>query len=801
MSGDELWQQVKSVYVAMQSIPPGERESWLQENCANIDVRREVAELLTAEADNDLPGWLGNGNSVTSTLPELPADLEGQTVGRFEIIQRIDSGGMGAVYLARVSEDGREVALKVIQRGLVTDHALARFLRERDILARLDHPAICPLLDSGTSSDGRPFLVMPFLEGAMPITDYCDANNVDIKSKVQLFRQVCNAVQHAHQNLVVHSDIKPGNVLITPDGRVQLVDFGISRLLSPGHEELTRRFGEQRPATLDYASPEQLHGDSPSTLSDIYSLGALLYQVLCGQKAYHIANGDDLRQLQAPPEPSRPKAVSLDLFNICRKAMALEPFARYNSASAVAEDLQRWLDDRPVSARTPSVVYQMNKFIRRHAWPVALAATAMVAIVVLASVLAVNNARINAQAERIALELDRAEATAGFWAHLFAQTDPVASESAVPSVSDLLDRAMHELSTGGEQLSGDIRARLLGVISTSYWNLAQQQRARAAAEQAVAAVEADDVSASTRAMAFKQLANITMAQGDVAAAREAADAALAAMAEASDLSIAKRAQILDAHAGVLEVEGKVEQAASFMEEVVALQQQLPLEDVIVDHATAWGNLALMYFTMAREADNPEPLFERAAEGVAQSLALLQRQFGPDHPRVGFMLNASGALNLERGRLEAALTDFQKAAKIADASLPPGHNMRTHLHHNVGRLNEKLNQYDAAAAAYQQAWNTSAALQPNHPTRVASLLGIIRAHLAADQPQVANDWISRLRDLIENLQPEHAARLWYEVFTHQVSDQPVPDTLLARAQASEDSALLAYLDIDRGSNAY
>ncbi|MEE4303404.1 MAG: serine/threonine-protein kinase [Wenzhouxiangella sp.] len=795
MNHDSRWQQVKSFYSAAQDLPPDKREAWLADNCTDAGIRREVRELLAA--DREATGWLPDSSELGASAPELPPDLEGQSFGRFEIVQRIDSGGMGAVWLARIRDDGREVALKVIQRGLVTDQAMARFLREREILARLDHPGICPMLDSGTTPDGRPFLVMPFLEGAVPITDYCDAHVLDLKGRVSLFRQVCEAVQHAHQNLVVHSDLKPGNVLVSRDGRVQLVDFGISRLLSPGHEELTRRFGEQRPATLDYASPEQLRGDSPSTLSDVYSLGALLYRLLAGKKAYHVETGEDASNEVVPPEPARPAAMPVDLFNICRKAMSLEPRLRYGSAAALGDDLACWLGNRPVAARAPSLVYQAGKFIRRNVWPVVTAATALAGIVALTVVLAVNNARINAQAERIAQERDRAEATAEFWAHLFEQTDPVASESAAPSVEQLLDRAQADLTQTDTRLPAVTRARLLGVLSTSYWNLARQERAREAAQAAVDAVAEAPGEPAAAAAAWKQLANIAMAQGDAEAARTAADAALSAMEMAPGLPAAQRASILDAHALVLEMEGRLEEAAAVMERVIELQQTLPLDEVIVDHATAWGNLAFMYFNLARTSDAPEPWFERAAEGVERSLTLLERHFGPDHPRVGFMRNASGALNLERGRPQAALADFRAAARIAEKTLPPGHEMLAHLYFNQGTLQRQLGDHAGAEAAFARAFEASSGFADEHPHRVRSLIGVLRARLAQGEREAASQALARFVELARRLGEDHPAHLWRRAFERRLAAEPVDGSLVAAANDSGDEELVDYLDSFRG----
>jgi serine/threonine-protein kinase len=790
MNQDSHWRQVKSYYTAALDLPPAEREAWLARHCEDPAVRREVLELLAA--DREATDWLPTAADVAAEAPELPPDLEGQTVGRFEVLQRIDSGGMGAVYLARIVDDGREVALKVIQRGLVTEQALARFLREREILARLDHPGICPMLDSGTTPDGRPFLVMPFLEGAESITDHCERREASLTERVALFESVCHAVQHAHQNLVVHSDLKPGNVLVTPDGRVQLVDFGISRLLAPGHEDLTRRFAERRPATLDFASPEQLRGDSPSTLSDVYSLGALLYHLLSGDKAYRVPTGSESADESARPEPHRPVNLPLDLYNICCKAMAAEPARRYGSSSALAEDLERWRSDLPVRARAPSLGYRMGKFVRRHAWPVATAGVAALAVVALAVVLAVNNARINKQAERIVLERDRAEATAEFWAHLFEQTDPVASADAVPSVDELLGRALAEL-TGESNLPGATRARLLGVISTTYWNLADQPAAREAAEAAVDAAMQPDVDAATRALANKQLANIAMALDDREAARQSADRAIAAMGETEDLGIAERAQILDAHALVLEMEGDIEAAAEVMEEVVALQAQLPIDEIIVDHATAWGNLAFMYYSLARNSEDSQPWFDRAADGVARSLELLEAHFGPDHPRVGFMLNASGAINLESGRLEPALADFEAAARIAEATLPPGHEMLVSLHYNQGTLNRLLGRHAAAAAAFERSYEGSQGFDDAHPHRVSSLIGMIRAHIAAGREAAARARLAQLDALAERLPPAHSGSIWVEVFDCVLRGQAVPPELRERARGSDDEELLAYLE--------
>lgn len=798
MGEEKHWDQVKSLFAAASELPADERVAYLEKVCADPRMRSDVLELL--EADSDVTGWLtGVGrDGGPDEAPDAPVDLEGSTVGRFRVLHRIGSGGMGAVYLAERTDEGltQQVALKVIQRGMVNDHAIARFLRERQILARLDHPGICPLIDSGVTADGRPYFVMPFLEGALSLTRYCDEKKLDTVQRIKLFRRVCEAVHHAHRNLVVHSDLKPANVLVTTGGNVQLVDFGVSRLLATDSNDLTTQHGAERPISLDNASPEQILGQAPTTSSDVYSLGTLLYQLIAGARPYSLNPQQDfteqLEHRRAPARTTDRGTLPEDLYNICLKAMRTEPEERYGSVMALAEDVERWLDDRPVSARGPSVAYLARKFVKRNVWPVVTATVGVLAVVAIAVVLAVT-------AARTAQERDRAEAIAEFWAHLFEEADPVNAREAATDVDELLDRAVAEL-TGESSLPPATRAHLLGVISTAYWNLANAEDARRAAEAGVALFEGTDADPLERIRAYQHLSNVAISQIDAEAARAAVDRALYWVERTSGVPPVVHAHALEAHALVLEVEGKPVEAAQAMEEAIGLLEEAPEGASNVALATSRGNLAYMYFNVAREADEPEPWFKLAEKNVRRSLDLLREEFGGEHPRVAIMLNASGALNMERGRYEVALEDFRQAAEIADKTLPPEHEMLSYLNYNKAELNRRLGRTREAVSAFAATAEAAlTGLSAEHPRYREALIGQARGELALGEIDKAETTLQALEKVLSGLEPEDPSRLWHEILTAQLqaaeTHEPVDvesiDSIVSRAESLGDEELFDY----------
>src|SRR5450631_2338818 len=385
----ERWRRISGVFDQIIDRPETERDALLARHCdGEPELRAEVEALLVAD---------GNGNVFDRRAPQMriavaahwaresEAAPAGTIIGNWRIQRELGRGGMGMVMLAE-RVDGQfeqRVALKLIKRGMDSDAVLARFLQERQILARLSHPNIARLLDGGLSADGRPYFVMEYVEGA-PLMDYCAAHALDLRARIGCVLKICAALQFAHRQLVVHLDIKPSNVIVTKAGEVKLLDFGIAKVLgeSPAEPPLHTRTQAQRPFTAGYASPEQLLGEPVSTATDVYGIGCLLYELLTG----HRANGDaqnPQRALQAlargePLAPSKaaaaapaesgisPRKLRGDFDTIVLKALKREPERRYPTVEAFAEDLRRCLDEHPIAARRDTLFYRTHKFAARN---------------------------------------------------------------------------------------------------------------------------------------------------------------------------------------------------------------------------------------------------------------------------------------------------------------------------------------------------------------------------------------------------------------------------------------------------
>jgi len=417
MNGDR-WQRVKQLLDEAIALDSNERSTFLRRACgADQDLHREIESLLSSH-DKAGTGFLKS--PAVDLRPAAHASLSRTgRVGVYEIIEEIGRGGMGEVYRA-VRADGqytKEVALKMVRGGFYAASVLERFRNERQILATLDHSNIAKLLDGGTTEDGVPYLVMELIEGT-PVDQYCDDHNLNVTERLELFQEVCGAVQYAHQRLVIHRDIKPSNILVTGDGQPKLLDFGIAKILAPGLGDGSATV--ERPMTPHYASPEQVRGDSITTASDVYSLGVVLYRLLTGRSPYpgETTSSHDLARAVCDTDPSRPSTAFLkpgaahdgpagekvgaeeiskvregspaklrrrlagDLDNIVLMALRKEPQRRYLSVEQFAEDIRRHLERLPVTATKGSWRYRAGKFVARHKAGVGATAAACLALAI-----------------------------------------------------------------------------------------------------------------------------------------------------------------------------------------------------------------------------------------------------------------------------------------------------------------------------------------------------------------------------------------------------------------------------------
>ncbi len=508
-SSSDRWSQVKALFQACLGHDAETRRGFLDEACAkDAELRAEVEALLAAHDSSgdflDAP--------IASRLPPLPdPGLEGHTLGPYRVQGRIGQGGMGAVYLAARADDEfrKQVAIKVVRSGLNAEEILDRFRRERQTLANLDHPNIAKLLDGGTTQDGRPYFVMDYVEG-LPLDEYCDRERLTITERLHLFRSACSAVQYAHQNLVVHRDLKPDNILVTSEGVPKLVDFGIAKVLSPGAASQTVYVGPERggPMTPAYASPEQVRGEPVTTASDVYSLGVLLFELLTGRLPYSVdgRSYEALRHTVCEQEAEAPsllvtrpwtrqerdaEGVTLDAESLAKtregsaralrrrlagdldaivlRALRKEPQARYASVEQLSEDILRHLAGRPVLAQRDAFGYRAKKFVRRHRAAV-LAAAATFLVLVTAVAVTSWQARIAArERDRAQIEAAKAEQVIAFLRDTLGSADPY-TEGRDVTVAQVLGEAARRID-GDLGSQPEVAAAVRSTIGNTYGNL------------------------------------------------------------------------------------------------------------------------------------------------------------------------------------------------------------------------------------------------------------------------------------------------------------------------------------------
>jgi tetratricopeptide (TPR) repeat protein/tRNA A-37 threonylcarbamoyl transferase component Bud32 len=396
----ERWQRIKEIVQGALARPATDRAAWVAEACGeDVEIASEVDSLIKADAQAgtfiEAPALARAGMAAVFNQLQEPPTWAGRRVGPYVLVRELGHGGMGAVYLAVRADDEyrKQVAIKVIQSSFDQAFIQQRFRHERQILAGLDHPNIARLIDGGSTADGAPYFVMEYVDG-LPLDQYCDVNQLSIEARLVLFLQVCAAVHYAHQHLVVHRDLKAGNVLVAADGQPKLLDFGIAKLLDAETDaSIDRTATALRVMTLESASPEQVRGGAVTTATDVYALGVMLHRLLTGRGPYDLATTTphDLAREICETDPRRPSDVAAtteiarrlrgDLDTIVLKALQKNPARRYGAVDEFAQDVTRHLGHRPVLARADAIGYRATKFVRRHAGGVAAAALIAVSLI------------------------------------------------------------------------------------------------------------------------------------------------------------------------------------------------------------------------------------------------------------------------------------------------------------------------------------------------------------------------------------------------------------------------------------
>ncbi len=690
----------------------------------------------------------GGIESPSPAAPFEDSSFNDFRIGVWRALRTLGRGGMGTVYLVERSEGGfrQHGAMKLLRAGADSDEFLRRFEQERQILATLNHEGIARLLDGGRDPQGRPYLVMEYVEGE-PIDRACDRERLSVDQRVALFAQVAQAVAYAHRNLIAHRDIKPGNIIIDNDGKAKLLDFGIAKALADeplGEEPLTRT--ALRVFTPDYATPEQVYGQPASTATDVYQLGLLLYELLTGQRAQRVTDmsqqtlenaicraepvrpservaGDELAATarQITPSALRRKLRG-DLDNIVLKALRKEPERRYASAIAMVEDLERWRQGRPVRARPETWGYRSGKFVRRHAWAVA----ASVAIVAMIAGYAVT---VTIQANALARERDRAQAEAAkalqvktLVLRVFEGANPDASGSAQLSARELLDRgwAAIERELGGQP---DVQIELLDAVGEAYRQLGVYDRAEALFARSLQIARGE---ASRQplllARALRSRGRVRSDRGDYAAAETDLRDALGRYRAAFGKDHEDIAATLGDLAQLLDLRGEFAGSETLYREALAMHRTLHGER----HLRVADTLGDLGMILRRQGDytGAEPL-------LSQSLSLRRQLLPAQHPEIAYAMTDLAQVRNDLGEYDSAEALYREALASMQASLGETHPNVALTMITLARVLKTRRDFDGARDLLLRALQIRRkALGERHPSIALNLNDIGQTYLEA-----------------------------------------------------------------------
>ena len=703
----EQWPQIDEILQGAIARPIAGRAAFLDTACGDdTELRREIESLLAFQQDEGLTRDSGFADALR-VLERQDASLsQGRKIGAYCVLREIGRGGMGNVYLAARADDTFQklVAIKIIRRGMDLDEVVQKFRAERRILAVLDHPNIARLLDGGTTNDGLPYFVMEYIEGE-PIDQYCNTHKLAIAERLKLFQGVCSAVSYAHQNLIVHRDVKPGNVLVTGDGVPRLLDFGIAKLLAPDMAQEKTQTG-LRPLTPEYASPEQVRGGPITTATDIYSLGVLLYWLLTGHRPYHseMSSAAERERAICEEEPAKPD-LPRDLSAIVLMALRKDPRRRYASVEQFSDDIRRYLENLPVAARPDSSAYRAAKFIQRNKAWVAMAAITLLSLTsgIAASLWQTHVARVE-EAKTAGMKTFLQEMVSGTWR---TANQKGLDATVADMLADATQRVESELSDQPE-----VKAEMLLTIGEAYQRQAKYDLAERYLHKAYdLSAKLYGPDARQAASALHALAGDDYLLGDYAVSYALFQKALPIYrrhVNNADFEMQQMPAILSDAAFAARALGRLDEAERLWREALTYTPRVPAKYRPMG-STVKTFLAQLYFDRG-DIENADPLASEALRelrplgdrpSLAQALIdlgnirrlqgryaeadasiqdgtdLYAQAQGSDNPNVAYGLISLASSYYHQGRYDLAEIEVRRAIEIVEK-----HAARSHYHQSA-----------------------------------------------------------------------------------------------------------------------
>jgi serine/threonine protein kinase/Tfp pilus assembly protein PilF len=728
----DQWSRIDALFDEALGLPPEQRSGFLDQACGDDRELRKAVERLIA-ADESANTFLERPPLVLLDGGEEAG--EGSRFGPYRIERLLSRGGMGTVYLA-ARDDGqfdRQVALKLLHPGTSDPDDLQRFRAERQILARLEHPAIARLYDGGETEQGIPFLVLEYVEG-LPLDAYCDQNRLEIDDRLRLFRRLLDAVAYAHQNLLVHRDLKPANILVTHEGEPKLLDFGIAKQLT---RERDTESGQTRyrMMTPGYASPEQVRGEAITTASDVYALGVVLYELLCGRSPYRLARGlpHELEMAILDQEPERPsqaldregtptaeeigaarrarlgelrRKLRGDLDTIVLTALRKEPQRRYRSVVELAADIDRYLQEMPVSARPDTPLYRAGKFVRRHRLGMGLACLALVLIAGL--FLSLIQQRRRAERER-----DKSREALAFLVDVFEHADPYQKGAENVSARELLETGARRAR---RELSGDpeVQAGLLDAIGQASVGLGQVEQAAPLLEKALV-VRRNHPNSPELAESLEHVAWERFLRSDYdlseSLLREAVDLRRRLDSDSPQLAFAlKTLGTVMSERYQSAGEARLGEIEGLLQEALAIYRRVPDEAGIAGTLFQLGKIKL-----------DRGYLPGAERLYRQVLPLERRVYGEDHPEMAQVLRALALTLISQGKSDEPKALLRQVLASQRKILPKGHPDIAATLNDLALAYTRTADYAGAEALYREALEIALAAHGESHADTATVL--------------------------------------------------------------------------------
>ncbi len=777
----QRWQHIKSVVQAALTLAQPEREDYLTYACHGDEtVRNEIEGLLRAIEASEKEEFLEKPGPVYENLAaELSEkwldisyrrDMIGQKIGPFRLTKLAGTGGMGAVFKAERT-DGyfrQVVAVKLIRAGVDSDENRRRFRMEQEILARLHHPNIARLYDGGIVPGGTPYLIMEFVEG-IPVDEYCNRNRLSLDARLELFRDVCLAVQYAHTNLVIHRDLKPQNILVTREGIVKILDFGVAKFINPEATEITlfETLPGQKLWTPQYAAPEQVKGEAITTATDVYALGIILHKLLTDTWPLDFRNKNlaaiERTIIHSPPAaPSRSvsasdiktcaalrgvspseliKSLTGDLDALVLRAIRKEPEYRYHSAGQLLDELDRYRKGLPLMARKGTFKYRARKFVARNRWAVFTAFILFFALG-LGLVGTIWQAKVAERERDLArLETAKARAAQDYLIGLFEEADPARMQGETVTVHELVQRGIERLSDDLEA-QPEVHVEMLRVLGRIQQTLGNFNLSSELLEQAL------DKTRKLRGNDHLDVAAVAVLLGDAARWNGELETAESLLREALMIrrnhfqeDNADMAANMDRLARVLEMRGNFDEAENLYHEALEMRERLFGGNSDAVSATL-SNLGWLLHQTGRK--------EAAEEALRRSLQIRQQILNSPHPALASTQNNLAVVLRSKGSYEEALYFFERALEQERQLHGDDHPRITTAMSNLSQIHLDLARYEEAASQYRRILENNRRQLGHDHIYVGFALGHLAMALTEDgRSDEALPLIEEMLDLFRN----------------------------------------------------